>query len=160
MVSLDDRLIYTYLIKEDNIPAQSEKVACDMIFRGSVVAATFQFPQPLFVGGLIFRGGRCLLLLKILNFFSKIQLKWCIFEPFILYVLTTPSSHLDLLLLSNLAATLWFLQPLLWYFAAILAKWLAILSPYRPTFYRYGYLSNMTIKSIDQNVESLVGWYT
>ena len=53
------------------IPAQSEKVACDMIFRGSVVAATFQFLQPLFVGGLIFRGGRCLLLLKILKFFFE-----------------------------------------------------------------------------------------
>ena len=119
------------------IPAQSEKVACDMIFWGSVVTATFQFPQPLSVGGLIFWGERCLLLLKIFNFFRKYSWKWCIFEPFILYVLTTLSSHLDLLLLSNLAATLWFLQPLLWYFAAILAKWLAILSLYRPTFYRY-----------------------
>ena len=53
--------------------SQSEKVACDMIFRGSVVAATFQFLQSLFVGGLIFRGGRCLLLLKIYEGYGNIE---------------------------------------------------------------------------------------
>ena len=41
----------------ESIPVQSEKVACDTIFWGSVTAATFQFPQPLFVGGSDLPGG-------------------------------------------------------------------------------------------------------